>query len=967
MKASRLRGILFLVVWLVSGSAHAFYTSLEYASEEKGRRERLSFVLPADVDAPTLTLLSPRTLQITIPGIVSLPAHNVHPATTRYLEAMRIEEIPGGKLGLLLTVRLKKPYLHFRGNYTPGVEGKSDARYGLSIETYPDQSASGPTRLLEGRVLPGRDATLVVFSFTGSGWVNGLDDRPEGKGPPKQVGLSSSVDYGARTVRLIWPDASLDPNWRPVKPAGLAERVLPRGLSSRFLAYSFGKLVEMEIGFDKSVAEVHFHRSAEAGTFIIELRPAWSSDRGRNRSGPVVMDGRSDEARVIIQARKEARDRKKPLPLNRLTPVFINRPITVPVQDMNVDEGFFWASAMGAERDFKFGKARAYLDNLIHNFPDTPNREMVDLYRFDLATKMGWKSGWLLHELVATLEKHPNTHRYPELIALKLRLLNDALLFESSIGLMDDPNLPKNDPKVALERGRALMGISLMLPSKPRWREAENHLKRVFSLDPDNGAVSAKAHFQLAKLSSYKACGDQRDVPVTLWGRWRRPCDLDPATAILDSLIPEHLGLIANEPAWLLEMGDLYFKNRRFPQALRSYATLISNFPTFREVPWALLRAAESHRYMGETAEAKRLFERIKVDHPKSEATPWARIFAIQLDTEKPLDERLKTLDTLIERSALTDAVVEAHMTAATLRGEDGRFRETLANLNALLTLTQRSAVVERTNQLKLKYMVEGQNKALKEGRPEYALLLGEAHGGDWRSAPGHDEARLNLVEALMRLGSLDEANRTIDLLEQEPESEVRELGRALAMGTPLGLTSIARSIQGRVTPATARIRLAQAHRLADKSEWEGILMLLENLDSTLLNPEEKLERLRLMAKAESERGRFPQAVIHLEMMLYEQPIGDGRDYYWYATILNEWRGGGRALPVFRRVATEATEQEIQLMSRIRIGDILQLEGDLEGARAAYQEIVALNPDSPWAKIARENAAQLDLVQNMVN
>ncbi|MBF0448598.1 MAG: tetratricopeptide repeat protein, partial [Magnetococcales bacterium] len=93
--------------------------------------------------------------------------------------------------------------------------------------------------------------------------------------------------------------------------------------------------------------------------------------------------------------------------------------------------------------------------------------------------------------------------------------------------------------------------------------------------------------------------------------------------------------------------------------------------------------------------------------------------------------------------------------------------------------------------------------------------------------------------------------------------------------------------------------------------------------------------------------------------------IGDGKDYYWYGTVLQQWKGDAKSTAAFQRVAEEATDPEIQALARIRLGDILQRTGDFPGAKEHYLKAVELAPETAWAKISKENAAQLQMAMDV--
>ncbi|MBF0621428.1 MAG: tetratricopeptide repeat protein [Magnetococcales bacterium] len=958
-----LRHILLAVLLFLASSSNAlaFFTSLEYGSEEQGRREVLSFHVPPGFETPRLTLIRPTVLRVTIPGLLALPFEDFNPDRTRFIRGFKMEEIPGAQMGLHLTIALKEPYLNFRGHLVKNdrpahLKTKNQSRlYRLEIERYPEPSAQGPTMLLEGRAMAGRDATLVVISYTGNGWVDGLDQRMDKKGKDApQPGMGAVVDFGARVVRLTWPGASLDPGWRPVKPAGLAEKITPKGMAAHLLAYAFpdGR-VEMELGIHSQVQEVYFYRSPEAGTFIVELR-------GKNSIG------RQEEAENIIEYRKRSLQAGHPLPLNRLTPVFIMNEEPISLSGQEVDEGFFWANAKKAEQDRRYRKARAILDSLLEVFPYTINREVVELYKIDLARQMDVNTGWMLDELTAGLARYPNNYRYTDFRLFQLQLLNEAHRYEDASAILTDPNLPKDNPQVALERAKTALGLADVLDPEQQFKKVVTHLKEVSELDERDGLPSAEASYLWAEMEIRRACGPQSSAPTITWGRWKHPCDLEEAVKILNNMPENHLALLSNSPKRQLDLADIYYKQGDYQNALRHYIRFLDYYNTHDELaPWAILRAAESERYLGETDRAKNLLERLFLEFPESDAAIWARVFRVQLQTDEPTEERLKVLDEIIKDESLSEALIEANLTAAQLLGDDGFYHKAMDRLNELLLINSRPATVERTNQFKHKYMVAGMKDALAVDSPEKAISIAERFGEDWRSWEGYGDARVTLAEALMRLGMYSASIPALEGLEERPAEAMLKLANSLEENRRIG-GRLALETNLKTSAAEARIRLDEARRLTVKEDWINVINLLDELPTEKMSPAQNAIRLRLLAQAEAKRGRFPQAVSSMEMLLYNRDVEEGKDYYDYAVLMHQWKGDDKALPIFQEIAEKATDKEIQTLANIRIGDILQRKGDLVGAEDHFRAASEITPNSPWANASAENAEHMKLVQDMI-
>ncbi|MBF0282892.1 MAG: tetratricopeptide repeat protein [Magnetococcales bacterium] len=887
----RVRPLLFLALLLAwTPDARAFYTVMNYAAEEFGKRDVLSFQLPPGEPRPQLALTGDKSLRITITGLLALPfVGDFDPKKTRFLESVKVEEIPGGKMGIYLNITLKEPFLDFRDNLS------KEGLFRLEFERYPVALAVGPTRLLEGRVLAGRDATLLLLSYTGHGWVR------------------KSVDFGARVVRLEWQGSSLDQGWREVAPEGLVDK---------FHAQAFqGSQVEAEIGLDPAASDVHFYRSSEAGTLVVEIRAAHQI-------------GRQQEAEEIIRRRQESLQKGHPEPLNRLTPVFVNGPNKVILNKVAVDEAYYWDTAKEAEKDYHFAKALGYLSGLLEVFPDTANRELIELYRVELASKMNWQPSWALAKLEEAMVRQPNNHRYPLFRLQQLKLLNRVKQFENAMAIMNDPNLPKNSPEVQIERGRALLGLQ-------QWEKAQDLLHGVFPLDTANGDFSAEANYLLARLEADRG-------------------DPEKAAAALRKLSRDHWHRLSNHPDWLLDVGEIFYENRSYEEALHRFAIFLNNYPKDPELaPRAMLRAAESNRRLKRNDAALDLLNHLLLEYPDSDQAIWAKIHRLQMDEAKELEPRLKELWSIIHSSSFNDAVVEAYITVASLQGDSGSHRESIQTLNTLLTLTSRQSVVERVHILKHHYMVEGMKSALKEDRPEFAVALAEAFGADWRKESAFTDARILLAEALMRMGIYDRAVDLVKGVDVSPAPEMLKLGKMLAVGSPLGVEAHRKDL----FPEEARIRLNAASRQAERQEWEAVLVLLERMPDDLLDDEGQAHRLRLLAKAEEGRGRFPEAVGNLENLLFNRPVGEGMDYFWYASLLQSWKGDDKSTEAFAQVAEGAENPEIKALAHMRLGDILQRKNKLDEAQKHYQEAKLLYPRSAWSKVSEEIAQQLEMVK----
>ncbi|MBF0107700.1 MAG: hypothetical protein HQL76_00800 [Magnetococcales bacterium] len=908
----------FLAVFPVS-EALAFFTSLKHTTADEGKREVFSFTIPPGAMKPTLELVEPTKLLLTVHNILALPASDFKVERSPWVKSLAVESIPARKMGLWVTLELKKPNLNFRESL--GTEDPvTGAQYQFEIDEEPAPEPNAAMKLREGLVLPGRDGTLLILSHTGS------------------TEIQKNIEKGSNpVVRIHLKAARLAETWRPVVGGGLVENVF---------AYEFPEgHSELEVLLNEKAHSVHFHESAKAGYFIVEILSP--RDVGRD----------SDAKRIIAQ-REGDLEQNIVKPLNRLFPLYEASSETKMLAKKAVTEDHFWKSAREFEKDHRYENARGYLGSLLETFPDTPNREVIDFLRLDLARRMAWKPGWLLSELETAIARHPNSANHPRHRFLQLQLFNDAGRFENALGMMNDPNLPREKTVLLLEQARTHLGLAKAHPNESRFAtEAENLLDQVNALTFGHGEHAATAHYLKAQVKDLK-----QDPEATL--------------AVLERLTPEHLGFLGMVPDRIMGIADLYYKYGAFTKAFQYYAMFMDAFPDQANiVPWAMLRAAESSLQLSHAAQerqevelarerledARRLFERLRKQYSGSDAAVWSQIFQLGLEQQLTFKERLEKLDKVIASIALPNALAEAYLVRGELLGNDRQYRESIETLNNLLTMTESTAVVRRAVRLKKELLEKGMTAAMEEGRPEFAALLGEIHGQDWRKDPEFARPRILLAEALMQMGDNVTSMAVLENLDDDAADSLRQLSRILATGNWLQEARAEGKLGGAMTREVARVRLAEAGRSLDREEWEAVQLLLEPLPEGLLGDRDRERRLRLMAKAELGRGRFPHAVKHLEYLLSNRPMGDGLDYYNYATVIQLWKGDERALEPFQKVAQEAEDKEIQSLANIRVGDILQKSGRFEEARQRYLSAAELAPGTSWARVSSENALQLEM------
>ncbi|MGN7610704.1 tetratricopeptide repeat protein [Magnetococcales bacterium HHB-1] len=973
-----LRALLVLLgsLWIAQ-PAWAFHTALIFSTEPQSKKEILSFDIPSLKSKPEVSLQGPEHLRIVLPGFVSLPFGSGKKETKQhyinssvYFKDFNLETIPGGRPGLILNVILKQPLLFFRSHIEKQKSGKQ--RFRLSVGAYPQDKIESATKLIEGRILAGQDATLVIISYTGNGWIDGLDSR--GSQAASRMPL---VDYGNRIIRLNWPGARIAPDWKPTEEGRTGELIQARGLVKEALIHQFpNNQVSMEFAIHPWVEQTHFYPSPQAGLFIIELRSREGDKKGREK-----------EIKRLLAMRKNSIAQGVPIPLNQLDPFFIPQRENVQIDGEEFNENYFYTQALQAERDLQYAKARGYMSSMIKLFPKSPNVEFATFYKIDLAKKMpSWRPGWLLEELERGLARFPNTVNFPKYRLLQLKQFNRSGIFERAIALVNDPNLPRNNPEVLLEKGWALVGFSRQNSQTARWEEAESFFNQALKMDNNKGVFSALALFHLARASWERRCNRYIHIPPVIWGHMRKPCSLGGAVKKLNQLDPKQIDLLTDYPQWLNEIGDIYFRNRDYRRAFRYYAILLSQYgQDKRYAPHALLMAAEAQRKLGGWRRPQGValkptsvgfLEQLLFQFPDSESAIWGRIYMVeQQEHTDALDEKgnrikvtpqekLAQLDAIIKDAKSLYATSEAHFSKAQIYAETGDFHSALKSLNTMMLISERETQRNRIRRVKKDYIVQGMKDALENERPEEAVALAEAYGENWHGWPQFDEANLLMGEALIRLGLYERAQAFLKNSKIDPAPELIQLAKAMDLGATAVVVPAKNGII-KISKPAARARLDEAKKLVEKKEWEGVLVMLEKISESILTPKEKDQRLRLMATAEFQRRRYPSAFRLMERLLHEKKVEGGRDFYQYAELLMAWKGGERALPLFEKISKEAKTLEFKGFSLIRMGDIQQKRGDFESAEKNYRLAAQIGGDAAWAKVAEENAAQLKMVSDM--
>ena len=93
---------------------------------------------------------------------------------------------------------------------------------------------------------------------------------------------------------------------------------------------------------------------------------------------------------------------------------------------------------------------------------------------------------------------------------------------------------------------------------------------------------------------------------------------------------PQH-PLASNSQYWV---GEVYYRQRDFRQALVEFQKLADGYPQSAQVPEALLKLGLCHRALKDTAAARESFERVVKGYPGTDAASQARTLLSQLGAE---------------------------------------------------------------------------------------------------------------------------------------------------------------------------------------------------------------------------------------------------------------------------------------------------------------------------------------------
>lgn len=100
--------------------------------------------------------------------------------------------------------------------------------------------------------------------------------------------------------------------------------------------------------------------------------------------------------------------------------------------------------------------------------------------------------------------------------------------------------------------------------------------------------------------------------------------DTQKARELLSGLIeryPSH-GMIANAHYWL---GETYYSEKKYDQAILEFQEVIKNFPGKEKVPAAMLKQAMAFKELGDAKSARYVFQKLITEFPDSEEAKLAK------------------------------------------------------------------------------------------------------------------------------------------------------------------------------------------------------------------------------------------------------------------------------------------------------------------------------------------------------
>jgi tetratricopeptide (TPR) repeat protein len=606
-------------------------------------------------------------------------------------------------------------------------------------------------------------------------------------------------------------------------------------------------------------------------------------------------------------------------------------------------------------------EAAGVLAPLMRQAPDPELRrwyalELLLIGDFDKAQReyhQAWVAGDTNQETIINLARlYARKHRFGQAAAMwdeasRRQLIRGALRWEAALTYsyahqyrealkIIEPLRQRNpkDPKLLLFSGQlqfyqkhwsqAAHYFSTYLELNPQDVEVRRELAEILSFKPDTRKEALTQYAEALKIKDDVNLRLRRISLLLEDQNWDQA-----AKELQECPIPE-------DPVLLRQQAHLYLWLGNLPEALNRYNLLLKKAPEDRV---ARLEKARVLTYLGRGSEALDLLNRLRMEQPGDQAVRVAAIEAYlsMRDFPKALALAQKELEPLSKLSQDERALI-ARCYAHSSNPKDLYHAVNLLIENlwknryhqaSLLIL---AAILPRLPRYKDLNWVMNRIPGIKVGSPEQVAALGY-----FDSELGRQGGKLNYLLHVLK--------------------EYRRHRRPKSPGELLGLAALAMELDNR--PAAARyyqraLQLrphdqAIANRLLQcqmsQKNWGQALKLMGKERN---NPAAPLE----MAKIYLMRRQFEGAKAMVAKISANSP-----DYAQGLLLLVRACRGEQNYPEAQKALAQLkgkVPQEAYLMEKART---LEGMGD-KSAIAVYQEIIAANPDSQRAKVARARAAR---------
>ncbi len=472
--------------------------------------------------------------------------------------------------------------------------------------------------------------------------------------------------------------------------------------------------------------------------------------------------------------------------------------------------------------------------------------------------------------------------------------------------------------------GQAAHYFSTYLEQNPQDVEVRRQLAEVLSFDPDTRDAALSQYAEVLKIKDDVNLRLRRISLLLEDRRWEQA-----ARELQECPAPEDPRLIREQAHLYLWLGDL-------PAALKNYDLFLKKSPGDRG---GRLEKARVLTYLGRGGEALEPLNRLRVEQPKD---PEVRVAAIEAylsirDFSKALALAQKELEplpnlTLEGRALVARCYVHSTDTSHLNRAVDLLIENLRKNRYHQATLLIMASILPRLPQYEDLNRVMNRLPGIRVGGPEHAAALAYFDGEMGRQA-----GKLNYL-----LHVLQEYRR-----HRQPDSP----GELLALaGLAMELDNRAAAVRYyehalKLRPQDKSIaKLLLQCQMSQKNFGQALKLMEEDRD----NPAAPLEMARVYLMRRQFEG--------VKAVVAKIPAGSP-DYSQGLLLLVRACRGEQNYP-------EALRTLAQLEGKIPPADYLmekartlEAMGD-KGAVTLYQEVIALTPDSPAAKVAKAREAR---------